>query len=89
MVEKRTFEITNRLGIHARVAAKLVETAQRFQSGITLEKNGVEVDGRSILGILTLDCPKGSRLTVRIEGVDAGDAIEAFTRLIEGKFGEA
>jgi phosphocarrier protein HPr len=89
MVEKRTFEITNRLGIHARVAAKLVETAQRFQSGITLEKDGVEVDGRSILGILTLDCPQGSRLTVRIEGVDAGEAIEAFTRLIEEKFGEA
>jgi phosphocarrier protein HPr len=89
MVEKRTFEITNRLGIHARVAAKLVEMAQRFQSGITLEKNGVEVDGRSILGILTLDCPQGSRLTVRIDGVDAGDAIEAFTRLIEEKFGEA
>lgn len=89
MVEKRTFEITNRLGIHARVAAKLVETAQRFQSGITLEKDGVEVDGRSILGILTLDCPQGSRLTVRIEGVDAGEAIKAFTRLIEEKFGEA
>jgi len=89
MVEKRTFEITNRLGIHARVAAKLVETAQRFQSGITLEKDGVEVDGRSILGILTLNCPQGSRLTVRIEGVDAGEAIETFARLIEEKFGEA
>ena len=54
MVETRTFEITNQLGIHARVAAKLVETANRFQSEVFLEKDGVEVNGRSILGILTL-----------------------------------
>jgi phosphocarrier protein HPr len=88
MVEIRTFEITNRLGIHARVAAKIVETARRFQAGVFLEKDGVEVDGRSILGILTLYCPQGSRLTVRVEGVDAGEAIAAFARLIEEKFGE-
>jgi phosphocarrier protein HPr len=88
MVETRTFEITNRLGIHARVAAKLVETAHRFQAEITLEKDGVEVSGRSILEILTLYCPQGSRLTIRVEGVDAGEAIAAFARLIEEKFGE-
>ena len=88
MVEIRTFEITNRLGIHARVAAKLVETAQRFQAGVFLEKDGVEVNGRSILGILTLYCPQGSRLTIRVEGVDAEEAIAALTRLIEEKFGE-
>jgi phosphocarrier protein HPr len=89
MVEIRTFEITNRLGIHARVAAKLVETANRFKAGVFLEKDGAEVNGRSILGILTLYCPQGSRLTVRVEGADAGEAIAAFTRLIEDKFGEA
>jgi len=89
MVETGTFEITNRLGIHARVAAKLVETAQRFRAGITLEKDGVEVDGRSILDILTLDCPRGSRLTVRIDGDDAREALEAFSRLIADKCGEA
>jgi phosphocarrier protein HPr len=88
MVEMRTFEITNQLGIHARVAAKLVETANRFQSDIVLEKDGVEVNGRSILGILTLFCPCGSRLTVRAEGVDAQEAMEAFDRLITAKFGE-
>lgn len=89
MVEIRTFEITNRLGIHARVAAKIVETVQRFQAEIYLEKDGVEVNGRSILGILTLYCPQGSRLTVRSEGADAGEAIDALARLIEGKFGES
>ncbi|MBU2055792.1 MAG: HPr family phosphocarrier protein [Proteobacteria bacterium] len=88
MIEIRTFEITNRLGIHARVAVKLVETASRFQSEIFLEKDGVEVNGRSILGILTLFCPRGSWLTIRAEGADAGEAMEAFARLIAEKFGE-
>lgn len=88
MVQIRTFEITNRLGIHARAAAKLVETASRFQSEIFLEKDGVEVNGRSILGILTLFCPRGSRLTIRAEGEDAREAMEALARLIAEKFGE-
>lgn len=88
MVEIRTFEITNRLGLHARVAAKLVETAHRFQAEIFLEKDGVEVNGRSILGILTLCCPQGSRLTIRADGADADEAIAAFSRLIGEKFGE-
>ena len=88
MVEIRTFEITNKLGIHARVAAKLVETANRFQAETFLEKDGVEVNGRSILGILTLYCPQGSRLTIRVEGVDSEEAIAAFAALIEAKFGE-
>jgi phosphocarrier protein HPr len=88
MVEIKTFDITNQLGIHARVAAKMVETANRFQSEVMLEKDGVEANGRSILGILTLFCPYGSRLTVRTEGVDAQEAMEAFVRLIADKFGE-
>jgi phosphocarrier protein HPr len=88
MVEIKTFEIANQLGIHARVAAKLVETANRFQSEVFLEKDGVEVNGRSILDILTLFCPYGSKLTVRTEGVDAQEAMEAFIGLIAAKFGE-
>jgi phosphocarrier protein HPr len=88
MVEVKTFEITNRLGIHARVAAKIVETAGRFRAEIFLEKDGVEVNGRSILGILALFCPQGSRLTIRAEGVDAQEAMAAFARLIDEKFGE-
>jgi phosphocarrier protein HPr len=84
----KTFDITNRLGIHARVAAKLVATATLFRAEIFLEKDGVEVSGRSILGILTLFCPKGSHLTIRAEGADAAEAMVALARLIEGKFGE-
>lgn len=84
----RSFEITNRLGIHARVAAKLVETANRFQAEVSLEKDGVEVNGRSILSILALYCPQGSRLTICTEGADAQEAMEAFAGLITNKFGE-
>lgn len=70
------------------MAAKLVETASRFRAEIFLEKDGLEVSGRSILDILTLDCPQGSRLTVRADGVDAEQALAALARLIEEKFGE-
>jgi len=88
MINRRSFQIENRLGVHARVAAKLVATAQRFQAEVVLEKGGQEVNGRSILDILTLFCPQGSQLTVRTEGVDADAAMEAFARLIEDRFGE-
>jgi phosphocarrier protein len=84
----KTFEIRNKLGIHARVAAKIVETANRFHADVVLEKDGYEVNGRSILDILTLYCPKGSSLTVRFKGVDAVDAMDTLSDLIEGKFGE-
>jgi phosphocarrier protein len=89
MVETRTFEIANRLGIHARVAAKFVETANRFQAEIVLEKDGIAVNGRSILGILTLFCPQGSRLTISATGADAKEAMGAFAALISEKFGES
>jgi phosphocarrier protein HPr len=84
----KTFEIKNKLGMHARVAAKLVQVATKFKSRIFFEKDGQEVNGKSLLGILTLACPKGSRLIVRVEGVDATEAMEALGRLIEDKFGE-
>ncbi|MCK9362233.1 MAG: HPr family phosphocarrier protein [Syntrophales bacterium] len=84
----KTFEIKNKLGIHARAAAKIVETANRFNADVVLEKDGYEVNGRSILDILTLYCPKGSRLTVRLMGVDAAEAMEMLSILIDGKFGE-
>lgn len=84
----RTFEITNRLGIHARVAARMVETANRFKAEVSLEKDGVEVNGRSILSILALYCPQGSRLTICTEGVDAQEAMAAFALMIANKFGE-
>ena len=88
MEQIKTFEIKNKLGLHARVAAKLVQVATRFKSRIYFEKDGWEVNGRSLLGILTLDCPQGSRLIVRAEGMDATEAIAALGQLIESKFDE-
>jgi len=88
MVIARSFHVANRLGLHARVAAQLVQTANRFTSKILLEANGQQVDARSILGILTLACPQGSHISVVVEGSDAEAAIDAFAKLFADKFGE-
>ncbi len=89
MTEIRTFELKNKLGLHARAAAKLVSAARGFKSKIVLERDGREVNGKSLLGILTLACPQGSRVTVRAEGADALQAIESLEGIFEGKFGES
>ncbi|OQC41431.1 MAG: Phosphocarrier protein HPr [Acidobacteria bacterium ADurb.Bin051] len=87
MIE-REIEIVNRLGLHARAAAKLVHATSAFQSTITIAKDGEEVDGKSILGILLLAAPQGVRLQVRAEGEDEARAIEAITELFADRFGE-
>ncbi len=87
-MEVQTFMIRNRLGLHARAAALLVKTANRFLSEITIEKDGVEVNGKSIMGILMLAASKGSRITLKVEGKDSAEAIRALGELIENKFGE-
>jgi phosphocarrier protein HPr len=88
MEQIKIFEITNKLGVHARAAAKLVQVATKFKSKIYFEKDGWEVNGKSLLGILTLECPKGSRVIVRAQGMDAPEAIAALGELIESKFDE-
>ncbi len=84
----KTFIITNKLGLHARAAAMLVQISNKYKSRIFLERDGKQVNGKSILGILTLACPMGSSLVVRAEGVDEDKALEEIGRLIENKFGE-
>jgi phosphocarrier protein len=84
----RSVKIVNKLGLHARAAAKMVQTAERFQARILLERDGQEVDCKSLLGILTLACPLGSYVTIRAVGVDAGEAVGALTALVERKFDE-
>ena len=88
MVEIQTFVIKNKLGLHARAAAKIVNVASQYKARIFLERDGQEVNGKSLLGILTLACPRGSRITVRAEGPDAREALEGMGRLIHDKFGE-
>jgi phosphocarrier protein len=87
MIERET-EIVNRLGLHARAAAKLVHTAGAFQSRVTVEKEGEEVDAKSILGVLLLAAAQGSTVTVRCDGQDEDAAMAAVTDLIANRFGE-
>lgn len=87
MVE-RELEIVNRLGLHARAAAKLVQTAGSFSSRVELEKEGQSVDAKSILGILLLAASQGTRVTVRCAGDDEEEALATVTALIAGRFGE-
>jgi phosphocarrier protein len=87
-MEVQTFTIRNRLGLHARAAALLVKTANRFASEVTLEKDGLEVNGKSIMGILMLAASKGSKITLRVEGKDSAEAIQTLSQLFEDKFGE-
>ena len=87
-MEIQTFTIRNRLGLHARAAALLVKTANRFISEIVLEKDSLEVNGKSIMGILMLAASKGSKITLKAEGKDSIQAIKVLGELIENKFGE-
>ena len=84
----RKFKIRNSLGLHARSAAKIVELCNQFQSDLFLRKNEQEVDGSSILSILTLSCPKGTEIEARIVGEDSEIFMEKLVELFEQKFGE-
>jgi len=86
--EIRTLKLTNKLGLHARAAASFVRVAQQFESQVKVEHKGQTVDGDSILDILTLACPRGGLLTIKVDGVDAPAAMEELKKLIENKFGE-
>jgi phosphocarrier protein HPr len=84
----RDIEIKNKLGLHARAAAKLVHIAARFRSDIKIRKGDEEVDGKSILGILLLAAGRGSVITVKADGDDERDALDAVENLIDAKFDE-
>ena len=87
MIE-RSIEIKNKLGLHARAAAKLVHVAARFKSDIKIRKGEEEVDGKSILGILLLAAGRGSSITVKANGEDEAQAVDAIQALIDAKFDE-
>ena len=85
---ERTIQIVNKLGLHARAAAKLVTLAAKFKSDIKVSKDGKEVSGKSIMGVMMLAAGKGSRVTFRAEGPDAEKALDAIEALINRKFDE-
>lgn len=84
----KEFEIVNRLGLHARAASKLVNLTTKFNSEVFLEKDGKEINAKSIMGILILAAAKGTFVKVTVEGSDAETAIEAIGDLIKDGFGE-
>lgn len=83
-----TVTICNKLGLHARASAKFVSLAGEYKSDITLGRNGQQVNGKSIMGIMMLAAAKGSQLQVCASGSDEERALEALTALIENRFGE-
>ena len=82
-------EIINKLGLHARAAAKLTHVASGFQSEIWLSRSGRRVNAKSIMGVMMLAAGKDSEVMIEAEGADADAALAALTALIAGKFGEA
>lgn len=86
--QEEIVQIVNRAGLHARPASALVRLAQRFHSEIRLEKDGLEVNGKSIMGVLMLAAEQGSSLTIRGEGDDAPSAVAALAELVRAGFEE-
>ncbi len=80
--------IKNKLGLHARAAVKFVNTANRFMAEVKIEKDGSEIDGKSILGILTLAATQGTEIILSVEGADDEAALKALVNLIDKKFDE-
>ncbi len=84
----RKIEIKNKLGLHARAAALLVQTANKFAAQVSLSKDGQTADARSIMGLLTLAAARGSKIQVEANGDDAERAVKAIERLIDSRFNE-
>ena len=84
----KTLEIKNKLGLHARAAALLVQTINKFESEVTIAKDGQTVDGRSIMGVLTLAATHGSTIRVEAKGREADSVLAAVEKLIDQKFHE-
>ena len=86
---EREVTIVNKLGIHARPAAEIVKTWAKFKSAITIIRDELEVNAKSIMGVMMLAAEQGAKITLRAEGPDADAALDALAALIAGKFGES
>jgi phosphocarrier protein HPr len=85
---ERTVRVVNKNGVHARPAAEIVKCSARFKSEITLSRDDLEVNGKSIMGVMMLAAEQGATLTLRARGADEEAAVEALAQLIGGGFGE-
>lgn len=88
VVISRSTKIINRLGLHARPSAMLVSVATRFKSEVFFTKDGLQVNGKSIMGVMMLAAEKGSEILVEVDGPDAEAALEELIKVIESGFGE-
>ena len=88
MMVERSVEILNKNGLHARPAAEIVKAAAKFKSDITISREDIEVNGKSIMGVMMLAAECGSSLLLRADGADADAAVDALATLIVNKFGE-
>ena len=79
--------IRNQLGLHARACALFVKTASRFKSDVLVSRDGLEVNGKSIMGVMMLAAEEGATITVKAVGADESDALSALQELVDGKFG--
>jgi phosphocarrier protein len=84
----RSVTVVNQLGMHARAAAKFVHLATRFESRVHVARDGREMDGKSIMGILLLAAARGTTIAISADGADERAAVEALAALVEGGFGE-
>jgi phosphocarrier protein HPr len=87
-MQQRQIEIINKLGLHARAAAKLTQLATKFDSDVQVMRNGRKVNAKSIMGVMMLAAGKGSKITLEIAGPDEEQAMEALCALISDCFGE-
>lgn len=87
-MEEATVTILNSLGIHVRPAALIVQVSSKFQSEVKLVKNGVEVNGKSIMGVMMLAAGQGSQLTIIAQGKDEKEAVAALVGLVRARFNE-
>jgi phosphocarrier protein HPr len=85
----KSVTVANVYGLHARPAAEFVKLAIKFESEILVSKDGLEVNGKSIMGVMMLAAEKGSTIQIRARGADAREAVEALVRLVADGFGEA
>ena len=85
---QREIEIQNKLGLHARAAAKLTQTAAKFVAEVWLSRNGRRVNAKSVMGVMMLAAGRGSRIAVETHGADADAALDAIAALVNDKFGE-
>ena len=85
---RRTLRIVNKLGLHARAAAKLIDLASGFESRIRILRDDREADAKSIMRVMMLAASKGTSIEVVAQGADAAEAVDAIERLVAGRFGE-